>query len=61
MKPKLYKCRAKGCKRKIELPYRYCSIECACYDGFYIKQDGKSIVNPMRLKELEQEASNLTQ
>ena len=27
------KCKAKDCDSQVEEPYKYCSIECACYDG----------------------------
>ena len=30
-----HKCKTKDCKKMIEEPYIYCSIECACYDGKY--------------------------
>ena len=33
MNKKLHKCQAKDCKRMIELKYKFCSIECACYSG----------------------------
>ena len=29
----LHKCEAKDCDRMLEEPYKYCSIECACYCG----------------------------
>ena len=32
------KCRA--CNKKIEYPYLYCSVECACYDGAYSVKTG---------------------
>ena len=32
---KTHKCKTDGCKRKIDVPFVYCSIECACYDGAF--------------------------
>ena len=38
------KCKTKDCKRKIESPYVYCSIECACYDGaMSVKMEKKNL------------------
>lgn len=34
------KCKAKDCKRKVEEPYLWCSIECACYSGVYSVREG---------------------
>jgi len=28
-------CKTKDCDRKVTPPERYCSIECACYDGAF--------------------------
>lgn len=53
------KCREKNCKEQVELPYRYCSIECACYDGYYKKVSGRLIIDPVKVKELEKEAKQL--
>jgi len=34
------KCRARDCKRKIEVPYTHCSLECYAYDGGNLKYRG---------------------
>jgi len=33
MKQKLHKCATKDCDIQIEVKYKFCSIECACYAG----------------------------
>lgn len=46
------KCKAKDCKRKIETPYIYCSITCACYDGNFDVKKGWKKMKPRPKKEL---------
>ena len=51
MKPTYNKCLEKDCKNKVEKPYLYCSIECACYDGCYSVTKGW-IKHPITREEL---------
>ena len=36
----LHKCEAKDCNKMIDINYRTCSIECACYTGNFSIKDG---------------------
>ena len=38
-----HKCNAKDCNAEIEEKYKYCSIECACYDGAFSVRNNRII------------------
>lgn len=49
----IHTCKTEGCNRLVHDRYVYCSIECCCYDQYFIRKNGKIIINKKKVKELD--------